>query len=121
MSIDPPVLTVTTPATASVWAGQDPDAGNDIFVSFSRLVDGRVVQEGEVGALSPGHAAKGRTVAVIATPNDGTDEGEPVSSLAATVANSPPTIAAVAIDPPAAARAATGASESPLARNVGRS
>lgn len=83
-------------ATAGTTA--DPD-GDTVTVRFRFEADGQVVQEGPESELAPGSIQRGQALTVVAIPNDGTDDGSPVTSGASTVGNSPPVLAGAQIDP----------------------
>ena len=113
---EPLVLSVdidnTAPVATSVGlAPSDPGAGDTLTAtpvgtdqdgdpltwSFRWSVSG--VDQGEDGAALAGAFAKGDTVQVFATPNDGYVDGDPVGSAVITVVNTPPQVASAQISP----------------------
>lgn len=94
-------LSMTSPREADtlsavVGATSDVD-GDDVDVTLEWLVNGQVVSSDETltGALF----AKGDTIAVRATPTDGTDAGTPVTSVATTAIDTAPIAHGIAITP----------------------
>ena len=86
--------TVTATATTS-----DAD-GDDVTVSYVWKIDG-VVVDGETSSTLDGsaHFDKGQTITVVATPSDGSAEGDSATSDGVTVLNSAPKAPSVDISP----------------------
>jgi hypothetical protein len=78
-------------------AGTDGD-GDSLTWSYIWVVDSIDAGE-ESNTLAHAAFSKGQEVFCIATPNDGIEDGAPMASSAVTIANSAPTIDAVAITP----------------------
>ncbi len=103
----PPVVTSLTLSPSSVYTDDTVTAsvsttdadGDTVAVSFDWYVDG--VSTGTTGSSLSGVSwfDKDQDVYVIATPNDGTDDGTPVSSSTRTILNTPPTAPSSSIDP----------------------
>ncbi len=96
-------LAPTSPGTAdSVTAtvsASDVD-GDSITYSYDWYVSGTFVATTTTGTLSGlVYFDRGDTVEVEVTPNDGTDDGTPMSSSAVTVVNTPPEAPELAFDP----------------------
>lgn len=92
--VTPSPLTVLAPATASL-AATDAD-GDTVSWSIAWTVNG--VAAGTGSSLSASAFARGDTVALQATPSDGTASGASVSA-SAVVANAAPALSSVAISP----------------------
>lgn len=75
------------------------DDGDELAWVRRWQIDGEPDVEGEL--LPAGALRRGQTVQCIATPSDGTDDGEPRSSDLLTVRNAPPIIASVELSPEA--------------------
>ncbi len=77
----------------------DPDA-DTVSLSYAWTVDG-VTVSGETDSTLSGsdHFDKDQDVAVTATPHDGTDDGDPLTSSSATVVNTPPYAPTVSVQP----------------------
>jgi len=81
---------------ASGW--DDPDMDQEDY-HYSWLVDGVEVDGEATATLDGSHFDKGAQVICLAIPFDGTDEGPPVESQAATILNSPPVLDGAAVEP----------------------
>ncbi len=107
-------VTNTAPSIASVNISPDPAYTNDtlmavtttsdldgdsVTVSYAWFVDGSPV--GDSGSTLSGTTAftKGEAVHVVATPSDGIDSGDSVSSDTVVILNTPPTAPSVSISP----------------------
>jgi hypothetical protein len=99
----PPVLTGLTLSTyapteqdtLSVTLGTTQDDDDDpISVRYAWYVNGIVVSTSST--LLPNRFMKGDSITLVVTPNDGVEDGAPVTSPVATAANSPPTLTALA-------------------------
>ncbi len=95
-SVVPQTPTAKTPLTVSV-SGMD--AVRDTVYTFRWFVDGRIVQEGPNGNLSPGTYVRGSSVYVEVIPSDRTSSRGPYKTEAVTVLNLPPEISAISISP----------------------
>ncbi len=83
-------------ATAS--GVQDAD-GDPVTVGYDWYVDGALVQSGEDDTLTGDLFSKHQLVHVEATPNDGFEDGEPVTSEDLLIDNTAPTGGSLGIDP----------------------
>lgn len=99
---------LSTPRTNDVLtataAGVTDDDGDAVSLTFAWSVAGSVVSTETVTGTSASLDGgswfdRDETVTVTVTPNDGTDDGAPVSSATITVANSAPVIATAAVGP----------------------
>jgi len=84
------------PATSStelkaVAKGKDLD-GSDVIYNYRWMVNGEPVAGEEGPSLASSHFRRGDKVQVTAIPFDGTDWGEPNTSVMVTIQNSPPKI-----------------------------
>ena len=101
VSLSPTDPRVADSVVGTAAGGSDPD-GQAVSVIFSWYVGGSMVSEttSATGTDSlSGLFVKGDSIYVVATPTDGQDSGEPVTSASIVVENSPPSIAAVTLDP----------------------
>jgi hypothetical protein len=100
-SLDSVSLSTTSPSatdTVSVTLGSTTDAdGDSITVSYSWVVNGSAVAAGPT--LDGTRFDKGDVLYVVVTPNDGHDDGAPVTSETATVVNAPPIITSLLLSP----------------------
>ncbi len=102
-SITSLVLSPTSPdtdATVTATAITYDADGDAVTVRYAWYVDGLIV--GSVTGSSISGVSwfdKGQDVYVVATPNDGTDDGPAVTSATVTVVNSPPSAPGVMISP----------------------
>ena len=92
-----PARTSTT-LSAEVRGADDLD-GDPITWTFAWFVDGSLVAEGPEATLDPSFTAKHQRVWVDATPSDGLDDGETLSSNEILVENTPPRADAAIISP----------------------
>lgn len=108
VSNTPPVLASVTlsntaPAegeTLSVTLGAtSDDDGHSVSVSYAWYVDGALA--GSDATLSSSSFGKGESVYVVVTPNDGIEDGTPVTSATATVVNTAPTLSGLSLSPSA--------------------
>ena len=90
--------TVTSADTVTALVSTSDDDGDAVTVSYAWQVDGTAVT---VTASLDGAVFfdRGQEVTVTVTPNDGTTDGEPVTSEAVIVQNSAPTVDDVTIRP----------------------
>lgn len=96
VTLAPAQPTKATPIIATAQPGTDAD-GDTVQLKFAWTVDGHIV-DGQTGAvLAPSFFAKGNTVTVIVTPNDGREDGAPVTA-SVVVANTAPTVPAVSVN-----------------------
>ena len=104
----PPVLSSatlssTSPAegdTLSVTLGSaSDDDGDTITYSYAWYVDGNLAGTGTT--LDSGSFAKGQSVYVVVTPNDGEEDGASVTSDTATVVNTLPQVDSLSLSPTA--------------------
>jgi len=91
-----PVYAVST--VVAVAKAEDGD-GDAVAFEYAWSVDGVLVQEGETPALGGGLFVRGQAVSVTVTPTDGYVDGDPMTSDALTVANTPPTVASATVEP----------------------
>ena len=94
IAIDPSNPVVTTDLTCS-YDGYDDDDDDDDQSHYSWTIDG--VEVGTEATLSDTFV-KNDVVTCTVTPDDGTDEGDPLSQ-STTIVNTPPEASNVAIDP----------------------
>lgn len=88
----------------SGWIDPDPaDTEPEVTLQWEQMgSDGWAPMEGETGeTVAAESLSKGAQVRCVATPHNGAQAGEPVPSNAASVGNSSPTVASVAITPAA--------------------
>ena len=94
-------MTPTSPSTddtlEAVVSTTDAD-GDDVDVSYAWYVEGALVSTAS-DSLNGTYFDYGETIYVVATPNDGTDDGAAVASTSVTIGNSTPEISAVSISP----------------------
>ena len=92
----------TTDQTVLATVTSHDDDGDTVTVSYAWYVEGDLV--GATGSSLDGASwfDKDDEVYVVATPNDGSQDGAPVSSSSVIVANTPPGAPSVSIDPSAA-------------------
>ncbi len=96
LSLSP--ATVYTDDTLTASASASDVDGDSVSVSYAWYVNGSLAGSGS--SLSGTSAFdKGDEVEVVATPSDGTDEGDPLTSSTLTVQNSPPTVTRVSLSP----------------------
>lgn len=93
--IDPGAPVITEDLVCRYAVAPDPD-GDEVTVGLAWTVDGEAAGEGE--SLATGYR-KGQSVAVVATPNDGAEPGEPLASEPVEIRNSVPVVAAVSLGP----------------------
>jgi hypothetical protein len=91
---DPQVVDTLT-CTAN--GGSDED-GDSVSYAYAWEVDGLTLSSTSETLASPDFAA-GHTVACVVTPNDGTDDGAPVTSNTVTIENTAPEIEGVTLSP----------------------
>ena len=100
VSISPSIVYTDTTITATA-SSSDVD-GDNVTLTYSWSVDGSVVQTGSADTLDGSiHFDKDQSVSVSVTPNDGTEDGTPVSSNAVSVSNSVPSTPVVSVSPSA--------------------
>ena len=88
----------TDDVLAAVATTNDVD-GDAVSLSYDWYVDGTLVASGSSGTLDGLSAFnKDEEVYVVATPNDGMDDGDPLSSDSIVVSNSPPGAPELSID-----------------------
>ncbi len=105
VTLAPDPATTTDPITAGAIAS---DVDEDpVALLWAWTVDGVAVTSAETDLLPPDAFTKGQTVVAQATPYDGTEEGDPVSSDGLVVSNTPPTLTGVSLDPSAVYEATT--------------
>ena len=96
-------LSTTTPAegeTLSVTLGTASDEdGHSITYAYAWYAGGSLV--GTAATLDSASFSKGQSVYVVVTPNDGFDDGLPVTSDTATVSNTLPTLSGLTLSPSA--------------------
>ncbi|MFT5582891.1 MAG: hypothetical protein ACI9VR_000468 [Cognaticolwellia sp.] len=96
-------LSSTAPAegeTLSVTLGSaSDDDGHSITYAYAWYADGSVV--GTSATLDSASFSKGQSVYVVVTPNDGFEDGLPVTSNTATVTNTLPTLSGLSLSPSA--------------------
>ena len=92
---DAPSTNDTLVATLSV---SDPE-GDSVTLRYEWLVDGNVAQDSDVDSLDSSFFAKGQTVTLRVTANDGFADGASVEAGPITVLNSPPQLAEAFITP----------------------
>ena len=106
ISNSPPTLVSATLSASTVvegdtllvlLAGESDDDCDEISFDYAWTADGTVVAT--TSTLSSDLFAKGQEIQVLVTPSDEEEAGEPVSSDTATVANTPPVLASLAISP----------------------
>ena len=105
-NVAPAVLTLTLAPSevreASVvqatLSTEDAD-GDAVTLSYAWKVNGVVVQEGPGDSIDGALFAKGDSLQVTATPNDGFVDGVPMDSEVLTVLNTLPVVESAAIDP----------------------
>lgn len=84
--------------TLSVTLGAATDEdGHTVTYSYAWYAGGSVVGTG--ATLDSGSFSKGQSVYVVVTPNDGFDDGLPVTSDTATVTNTLPTLSGLSLSP----------------------
>ena len=96
-AIDPEALVAGAIATCTAGPWADADGDPEGYV-WAWQVDG--VEVGTGLTLDPSLFVKGDSVTCHATPDDGIDQGVTLDSAAVVVANTPPMVVSVAIDPP---------------------
>jgi len=90
VAIGPAAPTSTTDLQAAA-NGRDPD-NDDLTYSYQWVVNDETVVGAEGPSLPSSHLRRSDQVHVTAIPFDGTDWGQPGSSIKVTIQNSPPTI-----------------------------
>jgi hypothetical protein len=102
VAISPDPADVTVPVLLATASGfSDPDGDSD-QTSYEWLVGGVSVATGS--QLAPVNFAKGDLVEVVATPDDGQDQGPPASA-SITIANAPPQVFSAQLSPATATEA----------------
>ena len=95
-------LSPLTPRTSddltAIATGYDADTDGVTF-TYTWQVAGLEVQTGSDPTLASAHFAAGETVTVLATPNDGYEDGM-AATASITIANTPPSLSLVQIDEP---------------------
>lgn len=98
VGLGPSVADETTELIATP-EGVDAD-GDVVLWSYAWLVDGVLADvPATQGSLTGTHFNRGQEVQVIATPSDGSEEGEPVASRIVTISNAAPSATAATISP----------------------
>jgi hypothetical protein len=97
--LEPPMAYVATTLTASASGLDDPD-GDAVTVRWAWFVNGSAIASA-TGPTLAGPFRKGDFVEVEATPDDGTELGEPLRSRQISILNTPPPAPAVGITPDA--------------------
>ena len=104
---EPPEVLSVTLSPSSVYSNDtitatvstsDPD-GDTVTTSYAWYVDGTLVAETGRSLDGATYFEKEQEVYVVGTPNDGTEDGDPVRSTAVTVLNSAPDAPTVSINP----------------------
>lgn len=96
VTIDNPEPKAIEEVTFSVSDAADID-GDEVTYLAEWYVDGELVFAGDV--LPAGSHAKGQQITVVVTPSDGELTGEPVTSDAVTVGNTPPELVSISLVP----------------------
>ena len=92
-----------TDDTVTATVSTSDDDGDTVTLSYDWTVNGSSVAETGGSLDGATWFDKGDELEVTVTPNDGVDDGDPVTSSVVTVVNTPPTAPVVAIDPAAPA------------------
>ena len=97
VDVDPNPATPTNTLVATALGWSDPDPADTEDWSYAWYVNG--ASAGTDSDSLAGAFAKGDEVYVVATPLDGTDEGNPVQSDIVNIQNTPPELAAADLTP----------------------
>lgn len=79
-------------------AGSDADQ-DALTWTYAWEINGSAVDGADGDTLDASYTARGDVIQVTATPNDGSDDGQPVTSSPLTVVNTAPSPPSIAIDP----------------------